>query len=143
MVKKSKIIFVLLLYYFLAGCFLFGFWSYLNKPTYSQWDEAAGLVRERGTSSPLLFSPSWLKNYATDFSRFDGFTFLSASDSKPADFWTVSFKKLSEPEFQAIYSKQIGRLYLVRWVKPERINNTFSCSRNPTELCLTKNGGNE
>jgi|GEM_PF-1897293 len=116
MVKKRKLIFYLL-YYILAACFLLGFWGYLQKPSCEQWDRVVAVVRDRGAQSPILFSPSWLKNYATDFDRFNDLTFLSFYNRKPESFWTVSPRAISESGFSAVYSEKVGRLEVTRWVR--------------------------
>lgn len=108
--RKIGLIVVLLVYALGSVFFLIYFNGYIHKPTSPEYFEAQDYLRESGryNDEPLVFRPSWLKNYATDLSRFKGFNLSWTSDA-PA-YWLFSTKEIGRAGYDVREKRVFKRL---------------------------------
>jgi hypothetical protein len=118
MSRKVGIVAVLVLYACLSAVFLVYFNGYVFKPNSQEYFDAEGYLREPGryNGEPLAFRPTWLKNYATDLSRFKGFNFSWTPDA-PA-YWLVSTRELARAGYE-VREKRVFKRLVVQLVVRE------------------------
>jgi hypothetical protein len=118
MSRKVGIVAVLVLYACLSAVFLVYFNGYVFKPGSQEYFDAHGWLHEPGRygGEPLVFRPSWLKNYATDLSRFKGFNFSWTPDA-PA-YWLFSTRELTRAGYE-VREKRVFKRLVVQLVVRE------------------------
>ena len=123
--KLRKVTPVFILVYFLIIVPLVSYYYsiYLQKPDRYTWDKVKKylIISANYNKEPIIFNPEWLKNYATDYDRFQEFNVPSngnilkkvlAADNFPA-YWLISLDKKSAPDnCQIIKSERISNLFI-------------------------------
>ena len=117
MIRKVLVLVLLLAYLGGAALFLLHYRGYLRKPPEGEWNQAQAFLKGPGRyrGEPVLFTPSWLENYATDYSRFKGFNF-EWSDSDPV-YWHFSTREADRPGYQVVSRQEYKRLTLRKLVR--------------------------
>jgi len=115
--KKAMPVFILIYCLIVIPLFLYYFSTYLQTPSSYTWNEVEKYLLKTYDKEPLIFNPSWLKNYATDHSRFQQFN-IAEKNSDFYAFWLVSMnKKIIPDNYQAESNKQIGNLFILKLIK--------------------------
>ena len=88
---------VAIIYLILASVFLIQYSLYLSKPGDGTWENTKRFLQDSAhPGEPLVFEPDWLKNYATDYSRFRAFNLTGCVDVCPS-YWLISLSNGSIP----------------------------------------------
>jgi len=118
---KQTIPFFILIYCLIAiPIILYKYSIYLNKPDGYIWDQARTYLADSGkyNNEPIIFEPDWLKNYASDFGRFQKFNIVRKTNNNFNDYWLISMDKKSIPEnYQAVITKEINNLLIFKLVR--------------------------
>jgi hypothetical protein len=107
---------MLLLVPYVAGSvfLLVSYRGYLHKPNRQHWNQAQQFLREPGRyqGEPVRFQPSWLANYALDYSRFKDFNVAEPADG-PA-YWLMTTSQPRTQGYEVVEMKRFGRLRVVK-----------------------------
>lgn len=108
---------LLVAYAALCGLLLRGFDGYLHRPRRRAWDEAHAFLRAPGRyrDEPVRFSPSWLRNYATDYSRFKGMDFTVRGD--PPVYWRLATKEAAVAGYEVAERRELEGLVVEKLVR--------------------------
>ncbi len=91
MKTASKVTVISLIYSVVALVFLSNFLDYLHKPDDYSYDMARSYIaRSDYPNEPVLFSPTWLRNYATDYGRFNGLNLTECGGGSCPRYWLLS-----------------------------------------------------
>jgi len=99
----------------LATLFLGGYNAYLDKPSPQTWDSVRDYLSGSGQyyMEPIIFSPDWLGNYATDLSRFQGFNLSSCSGCE--SYWLIQTREPEPPKgYHATLSEDVGGVRIMK-----------------------------
>lgn len=118
--KLKEIIPIFILIYCLIAIpiVLYKYSIYLSKPDSYAWDQVEKYLVESGkyNNEPVVFIPSWLKNYATDHGRFQKFN-IAKNNNSFNSYWLISISKKSIPKnYQIIMTKEIKNLFVFKLI---------------------------
>lgn len=91
---------------------------YLAKPDNFVLDQTKDYLSIAGVynKEPIVFYPSWLKNYATDHGRFKNFNIAKKNNFN--NFWFITTDKKSVPKnYQITEKKEIKNLFIFKLKK--------------------------
>ncbi|MBU2540081.1 hypothetical protein KJ786_02895 [Patescibacteria group bacterium] len=117
--KKLIPIFILTYCLIIVPTILYKYSVYLDKPNNYIWEQVKEYLIYSGkyNNEPIVFNPSWLKNYATDYSRFQKFNIVRKNNNFYS-YWLISMDKKSVPKnYQAVATKEIKNLFVFKLIQ--------------------------
>jgi len=116
--KETAGAFLIVYLLVIAPLFLHRFDRYLRRPAGETWNEAEAFLSASSTcpSVPIVFRPSWYRNYAADFGRFADCTIAGAGGNLTR-YWLVSPADAPMPQRSTVEEERIIgnlRIALVR-----------------------------
>ena len=116
--KLEKLIpvFIIIYYLIVTPIVLYKYNIYLKKPTSNVWSQVEKyLINSKNYNNELIvFNPSWLKNYATDYGRFQKLN-ISKNNSNLDNYWLISIDKKYIPKnYQIVTSKEFKNLFIFK-----------------------------
>lgn len=122
MIKFLKIIlpiFILIYCLIIIPIILYYYSIYLNRPNNDTWNQVEKYLIEPGkyNNEPIVFSPGWLKGYATDWGRFQKFN-ITETNSSFYTYWLITMNRESiSKNYQIISSQEIDNLFIIKLEK--------------------------
>ncbi|MEK7664977.1 MAG: hypothetical protein AAB361_02445 [Patescibacteria group bacterium] len=117
--KKIIPIFIIVYCLIIVPIILYKYNIYLEKPNYSTWDQVKQYLinSKKYNDEPIIFNPSWLKNYATDYGRFREFNIAKSTDNLD-NYWLILMDTKNIPEnYQIIVMEKIKNLFIFKLKK--------------------------
>lgn len=112
--KKIILIFIVAYYLFFVPFILYYYSIYLNRPDDDTWNQTEKYLTEpeKYNNEPVIFKPDWLKNYATDFGRFQKFN-IAKNNNNFYTYWLITTDSKSIPkDYKLITVQKINKLFI-------------------------------
>ena len=117
--KEIIPIFIIVYCLIVIPIILYKYSAYLNKPNNYTWDQVKEYLisSEKYNNEPVVFSPNWLKNYATDYGRLQKLN-ISGTNNDYKNYWLITIDKKSIPKnYQIIATEEIKKLFIFKLKK--------------------------
>lgn len=114
--KKIIPVFISIYCLIVIPIILYKYSIYLNKPNNYTWDQIKEYLISSGeyNNEPIVFNPGWLKNYATDYGRFQKFNIAKTNNSFRAYRLISINKEKVKDNYKIIIDRQINNLSVVK-----------------------------
>lgn len=115
-IKEMLPIFITVYCLIIVPIILYKHSVFLSKPDSYIWDQAEKyfIDSKKYNKEPIVFNPVWLKNYATDHSRFQKFNIAKQAGNFNY-YWLITIDKKSLPKnYQIIEEKEIKNLFIFK-----------------------------
>jgi hypothetical protein len=117
--KELIPIFIIIYCLIIVPVISYNYSLYLTKPDNYTWDQVKKYLidSDEYNQEPIVFNPSWLKNYAVDYGRFEKFN-IAESYNNFDSYWLISTDKKSIPKnYQIIVVEEIKNLFIFKFKK--------------------------
>jgi len=112
-------IFIIIYCLIIIPIVLYKYSIYLSKPDSNTWNQVEKYLVDSNkyNQEPIVFSPSWLKNYATDYGRFQKLN-IAKSYNNFNSYWLISMDNKSIPKnYKIIVADEIKNLFIFKLKK--------------------------
>ena len=112
-------VFIIIYCLIIIPIILYYYSIYLSKPDNYTWNQVEKYLvsSEQYNNEPIVFDPKWLKNYATDYGRFQKFNIAKNNNTFYA-YWLISLQNKSIPtNYETIKTHKINNLFITKLKK--------------------------
>lgn len=117
--KETIPIFIIIYCLIIIPIVLYKYSIYLSKPDGDTWNQVERYLIDSNkyNKEPIVFDPGWLKNYATDYGRFQKLNIAKSYDNFNS-YWLISMDNKSIPKnYQIIVADEIKNLFIFKLKK--------------------------